>query len=169
MKQRFADRLREIANQTSEEGALIQKLNSMFDYYAPELRTQIPQGVQAVLIKSAKKKQREKIISISNYSRGGLTNQKAITINDYKKDAEKLKNIFKQVELSSLVDYEKHFVSQQLEYKTRGDQYSIYLGTDGLLVFSIALGADSLAKVLQSEGFEVSVSISDSKKLLVKW
>lgn len=169
MKQKFADKLREIANQTSEDDVLIQKLNLMFERYAPGLKEKLPEGVQKDLIKLAKQKQYKMIILIDNYSSSKLENQKAMTIDDCKKDAETLKDIFKQAELSSLVDYEKHFVSQQLEYKTRGDQYSIYLNAGGLLVFSVVLGADSLAKVLQNEGFEVSVSISDSKKFLVKW
>lgn len=169
MKQKFADKLREIANQTSEDDVLIQKLNLMFERYAPGLKEKLPEGVQKDLIKLAKQKQYKMIILIDNYSSNKLENQKAITINDCKEDVGTLKNIFRQAQLSSLVDYEKYIVSQQLEYKAHGNQYSIHLNADGLLVFSVVLGADSLAKVLQNEGFEVSVSISDSKKFLVKW
>lgn len=38
MEQKFADKLREIANQTSEDDVLIQKLNLMFERYAPGLK-----------------------------------------------------------------------------------------------------------------------------------
>lgn len=57
MEQRFADKLRNIANQESEnDKVLIQKINSMFDRYAPELKEQIPEGIQNDLVKLAKKK-----------------------------------------------------------------------------------------------------------------
>lgn len=106
-------------------------------------------------------------ILFDDYSSNKLENQKAITINDCKEDVGTLKNIFRQAQLSSLVDYEKHIVSQQLEYKAHGNRYGSYLNANGLLAFSVVLGADSLAKALKNEGFEVSVS--DSKKFLVKW
>ena len=57
MGQHFADKLRDIANQKSEnDEALIQRINSMFDRYVPELKEQIPEGIQNDLIESAKKR-----------------------------------------------------------------------------------------------------------------
>lgn len=57
MEQRFADKLRDIADQVSEDDALIRKMNSMFDRYAPKLKEKLPEGVQKDLIKLAKQKQ----------------------------------------------------------------------------------------------------------------
>ena len=136
MKQRFANRLRDIANRTSkDDDVLIQKLNLMFDRYAPELKEKFPEGVQKDLIKLAKQKQYKMTISIDDYSSSKLENQKAITIDDCKKDVETLKDIFMQAKSNSLVDYEKRLDSCKLKYKDRGNQYSIYFSRNGLQSF----------------------------------
>lgn len=167
MGQHFADKLRDIANQESEnDEALIQRINSMFDRYAPELKEQIPEGIQNDLIKSAKKNQYEMTISISDYLLSELSNKKAIPIDDCKKDIDALDNIFTQVQSNSLINYEDFDGLRCLEYKAYGDQYKIHRG-DSVLFFLIVLGTDSLAKVLKDEGFEVSVS--GPRKLRVKW
>lgn len=167
MEQNFADKLRDIANQESEnDEALIQKINSIFDRYVPELKEKIPEGIQSDLIKSAKKKQHKMTISISDYLPRGLSNEKTIPINDCKKDIDVLNNIFTQGQSNSLVNYENFDGIQCLEYKAYGDQYRIHRG-ESILFFLIVLGADSLAKVLKNEGFEVSVL--SPKKLRVKW
>ena len=167
MEQRFADKLRDIANQTSEDDALIQKLNLMFDRYAPKLKEKLPEGVQKDLIKLAKQKQYKMTISIDDYSSSKLENQKAITIDDCKKDVETLKDIFMQAKSNSLVDYEKHLSSCKLKYKAHGIWHSIYFGKGGILIFSIVLDTYLLEKALKNEGFEV-LNLG-SKKLLVKW
>lgn len=170
MKQRFADKLRDIANRTSEDDdVLIKKLNLMFDRYAPELKEKLPEGVQKDLIKLAKQKQYKMTISIDDYSSSKLENQKAITIDDCKKDAKILKDVFIQAKSNPQVDFERHFSSCKLKYKAHGIWHSIYFGKGGILIFSIVLDTYSLEKALRNEGFEVLVSISDSKKLLVKW
>ena len=167
MEQRFADKIRDIANRTSENDALIQKLNLMFDRYAPESKENLPEGVQKDLIKLAKQKQYKMTISIDDYSSSKLENQKAMTIDDCKKDAETLKDIFMQAKSNSLVNFERHLSSCKLKYKAHGIGHSIYFGKPGIIIFSIVIDIYSLEKVLRNEGFEVSVS--DSKKLLVKW
>lgn len=168
MGQHFADKLRDIANQESEnDEALIQRINLMFDRYAPELKEQIPEGIQNDLIKSAKKKQYEMTVSTDYYLRSELQNQKAITADDCPEDIKTLKNIFIQSKSNPLMRYTQHLQSQQLECKIHGDRYEIYYGNDGIFIFSITFGINSLAKVLKNEGFEVSVS--GPKKLRVKW
>lgn len=167
MKQHFADKLRDIANQESEnDEILIQEINSMFDRYAPELKEKIPEGVQNDLVKSAKKKQYKMTISISDCLPSELSNEKTIPIDDCKKDIDVLDNIFTQGQSNSLINYENFSGLQCLEYKAHGNQYKIRRG-DNILFFLIVLGADSLAKVLQNEGFKVSVL--NSKKLHVEW
>lgn len=94
MKQRFADKIRDIANRTSENDALIQKLNLMFDRYAPKLKENLPEGVQKDLIKLAKQKQYKMTISIDDYSSSKLENQKAMTIDDCKKRCRNFKKYF---------------------------------------------------------------------------
>lgn len=167
MKQNFADKLRDIANQTSEDDALIQKLNSIFDRYAPELKEKLPEGVQRDLIKLAKKKQYKTTISIDNYSSNKLKSQKAITIDDCKKDVENLKDVFVQAKSNSLVDFERHLSSCKLKYNAHGNWHSIYFSKNGILIFSVVLDTYSLEKALKNEGFEV-LNLG-SKKLLVKW
>lgn len=167
MKQHFADKLRDIANQESEnDEALIQRINSIFDRYAPELKEQIPEDVQNDLIKSAKKKQYKMTISISDCLPSELSNKKTIPIDDCKKDIDVLDNIFTQSQSNSLINYENFNGLQCLEYKAHGNQYKIHRG-DNILFFLIVLGANSLAKVLKNEGFEVS--ILNSKTLRIKW
>lgn len=166
MNQRFADKLRDIADQISEEGALIQKLNSMFDRYAPKLKEQIPEDIQNDLIKSAKKKQHKMTISINDYLPSDLSNKKTVPIDDCKKDIDILDDIFTQGPSNSLINYEDFDGLQCLRYKAYGDQYKIHRGGN-VFFFLIVLGADSLAKALKNEGFKVSVL--NSKKLLVKW
>ena len=92
MKQHFADKLRDIANQKSEnDEALIQKINSIFDRYAPKLKGQIPEDVQNDLVKAAKQKQHKKIISIDDYLSSELKNDKTITANDCLENIKNLK------------------------------------------------------------------------------
>ena len=167
MKQRFADKLRDIADQTSKEDALIQKLNSMFERYAPKLKEKLPEGIQKDLIKLAKQKQYEMTISIDDYSSSKLENQKAMTIDDCEKDAETLKDIFMQAKSNSLVNFERHLGSCELKYKAHGIGHSIYFDKGGILIFSIVLDTYSLEKALRNEDFEV-LNLG-SKKLLVKW
>lgn len=167
MKQHFADKLRDIANQSSEDDkVLIQKINSMFDRYASELKKQIPEGIQNDLVKSAKKKQHKMTISINDYLPSNLSNEKTVSIDDCKKDIDILDDIFTQGPSNSLINYEDFNGLQCLRYKAYGDQYNIRRGSS-VFFFLIVLGADSLAKVLQNEGFKVSVL--NSKKLHVEW
>ena len=170
MKRQFADKLRDIANQESEndDNALIQNANSLFDRYASELKKQIPESIQNDLIESAKKKQHAMTISIDNYLPSDLSNEKVITFDDCKKDIEILKNIFTQAQLNALIDYRKFDDGnrQKITYELHNVKYEIYYG-DNIFIFSIILSAKSLVKALKDEGFEVS--ISNSKKLHIKW
>lgn len=167
MKQHFADKLRDIANQKSEnDEALIQKINSMFDRYAPKLKGQIPEDVQNDLVKAAKQKQHKKIISIDDYLSSELKNDKTITTNDCLKDIKNLKSIFAQAQSNSLIDYKEYDGAKVLEYKVHDDRYAIY-HRNPVFIFSIVLGTKSLARILEDEGFEISVS--GPKKLRVKW
>lgn len=167
MGQNFADKLRDIANQESEnDEALIQKINSIFDRYAPKLKGQIPEDVQNDLVKTAKQKQHKKIISIDDYLSSELKNEKAITTNDCLEDIKNFESIFAQAQSNSLIDYKEYDGAMVLEYKVHDDRYAIYYRNQ-IFIFSIVLGTKSLAKVLKNEGFEVSVS--GPKKLRVKW
>lgn len=167
MKQHFADKLRDIANQKSEnDEALIQKINSMFDRYAPKLKGQIPEDVQNDLVKAAKQKQHKKIISIDDYLSSELKNEKAITTYNCSEDIKDFKSIFAQAQSNSLIDYREFDGAKVLEYKVHDDRYAIY-HRNHVLILSIVLGTKSLAKVLQNEGFKVSVL--NSKKLHVEW
>lgn len=167
MKQHFADKLRDIANQKSEnDEALIQKINSIFDRYAPKLKGQIPEDVQNDLVKAAKQKQHKKIISIDDYLSSELKNDKTITANDCLENIKNFENIFTQAQSNSLIDYKEYDGARTLEYKIHDDRYMIY-NRNQIFILSIVLGADSLAKALQNEGFKVSVL--NSKKLHVEW
>ena len=167
MGQHFADKLRDIANQSSEnDEVLIKKINSMFDRYAPKLKGQIPEDVQNDLVKAAKQKQHKKIISIDDYLSSELKNDKAITANDCLEDIKNFESIFAQAQSNSLIDYKEYDGARTLEYKIHDDRYMIY-NRNKIFILSIVLGADSLAKALKNEGFEVSVS--GPKKLRVKW
>lgn len=167
MGQHFADKLRDIANQKSEnDEALIQKINSIFDRYAPKLKGQLPEDVQNDLVKAAKQKQHKKIISIDDYLSSELKNDKAITTNDCLEDIKNFESIFAQAQSNSLIDYKEYDESRTLEYKVHDDRYMIY-NRNQIFILSIILGTDSLAKVLKDEGFEVSVL--SLKKLRVKW
>ena len=169
MKQHFADKLRDIANQKSEnDETLIQKINSMFDRYAPELKEQIPECVQNDLVRLAKHKQHKMIISIDNYLLCDLSNEKVITYDDCKKDIEILKKFFTQAQSSPFIDYRKFDGGnrQKITYELYDSKYEIYYA-NGVFIFSIILSTRSLAKVLQNEGFKVSVL--NSKKLHVEW
>lgn len=105
-------------------------------------------------------------ISINDYLPSNLSNEKTVPIDDCKKDIDILDDIFTQGPSNSLINYEDFGGLQCLRYKAYGDQYNIRRESN-VFFFLIVFGADSLAKVLQNEGFKVSVS--DSKKLLVKW
>lgn len=167
MKQHFADKLRDIANQTSEnDEALIQKINSMFVRYAPKLKRRIPEDVQNDLVKAAKQKQHKKIISIDDYLSSELKNDKAITANDCLEDIKNFESIFAQAQSNSLIDYKEYDGARTLEYKIHDDRYMIY-NRNQIFILSIVLGTDSLEKALQNEGFKVSVL--NSKKLHVEW
>ena len=167
MGQHFADKLRDIANQKSEnDEALIKKINSMFDRYAPELKEQIPEDIQNDLVSSAKQKQHKKIISIDDYLSSELKNDKAITANDCLEDIKNFESIFAQAQSNSLIDYKEYDGARTLEYKIHDDRYMIY-NRNQIFILSIVLGADSLAKALQNEGFKVSVL--NYKKLHVEW
>lgn len=167
MKQHFADKLRDIANQKSEnDETLIQKINLMFDRYAPKLKRQIPEDVQNDLVKAAKQKQHKKIISIDDYLSSELKNDKVITTNDCLEDIKNFESIFAQAQSNSLIDYKEYDGVKVLEYKVHDDRYAIYYRNQ-VFIFSIVLGTKSLAKILKNEGFEVS--ISSPKKLRVKW
>lgn len=167
MKQHFADKLRDIANQKSEnDEALIQKINSIFDRYAPKLKGQIPEDVQNDLVKAAKQKQHKKIISIDDYLSSELKNDKTITANDCLENIKNFENIFTQAQSNSLIDYKEYDGARTLEYKIHDDRYMIY-NRNQIFILSIVLGADSLAKALQNEGFKISVL--NSKKLHVEW
>ena len=162
MGQHFADKLRDIANQSSEnDEVLIKKINSMFDRYAPKLKGQIPEDVQNDLVKAAKQKQHKKIISIDDYLSSELKNDKVITAN-----IKNFESIFAQAQSNSLIDYKEYDGARTLEYKIHDDRYMIY-NRNQIFILSIILGTDSLAKVLKDEGFEVSVL--SPKKLRVKW
>lgn len=168
MGQHFADKLRDIANQASEnDEALIQEINSMFDRYAPELKEQIPEGIQSDLVKSAKQKQHKKVISIDDYLHSDLKNKKTITLNDYQKDIKRFENIFAQAQLNSLIDYsEDNWGAKILEYQVHDDRYEIYY-RNHVFILSIVLGTTSLARILEDEGFKVSDL--GPGKLCVKW
>lgn len=168
MKQNFADKLQDIANQASEnDETLIQEINSMFDHYAPKLKEQIPEGIQSDLVKSAKQKQHKKVISIDDYLHSDLKNKKTITISDCQENIGKFETIFAQAQLDSLIDYsEDNWGAKILEYRVHDDRYEIYY-RNHVFILSIVLGTTSLAKVLKNEGFEVSVL--GPKKLRVKW
>ena len=167
MGQHFADKLRDIANQSSKDDkVLIQKINSMFDRYAPKLKRQIPEDVQNDLVKAAKQKQHKEIISIDDYLSSELKNDKTITANDCLEDIKNVESIFTQAQSNSLIDYKEYDGARTLEYKIHDDRYMIY-NRNQIFILSIILGTDSLAKVLKDEGFEVSVL--SPKKLRVKW
>ena len=79
---------------------------------------------------------------------------------------QEFENIFTQAQSNSLIDYKEYDGARTLEYKIHDDRYMIY-NRNQIFILSIVLGADSLAKALQNEGFKISVL--NSKKLHVEW